>query len=104
MNRKLGVADIGIAAEDVTLHRYFPVTLFDKELVTTIMKKTKEVLEASEGNNIRKLFACDIRCLERAKRFDLNWDYPKEGKAILNELSSQEELQNKLKRTYGDSI
>eukprot|EP00924_Labyrinthula_sp_SR-Ha-C_P003500 snap_masked-scaffold_15-processed-gene-10.45-mRNA-1 protein AED:1.00 eAED:1.00 QI:0/-1/0/0/-1/1/1/0/62 len=61
------------------------------------MKKTKEGVDASQDNNIKKLITCGKRCLEHGGTSDLNWDYPKEGKAILNELSFQEHLQNKLK-------
>eukprot|EP00924_Labyrinthula_sp_SR-Ha-C_P000815 augustus_masked-scaffold_7-processed-gene-4.59-mRNA-1 protein AED:1.00 eAED:1.00 QI:0/0/0/0/1/1/3/0/606 len=104
MIKHLGVADGGIAAADVALHRNFPGTLFDKELVKRIMKKAKEGVDASEDNNIKKLITCGKRCLERGGRFDLTWDYPKEGKAILNGVSFQEDLQNKLKKIYGDSI
>eukprot|EP00924_Labyrinthula_sp_SR-Ha-C_P009101 augustus_masked-scaffold_2-processed-gene-12.17-mRNA-1 protein AED:1.00 eAED:1.00 QI:0/0/0/0/1/1/3/0/590 len=100
----LGVADSGIAAADVALHRNFPCTLFDKILVKRIMKKAKEVVDASEDNNIKKLITCGKRCLERGGRFNLTWDYPKEGKAILNGVSFQEDLHNKLKKIYGDSI
>eukprot|EP00924_Labyrinthula_sp_SR-Ha-C_P011242 augustus_masked-scaffold_48-processed-gene-1.17-mRNA-1 protein AED:1.00 eAED:1.00 QI:0/0/0/0/1/1/5/0/978 len=104
MIKHLGVADSGIAAADVALHRNFPGTLFDKVLVKRIMKKAKEGVDASEENNIKKLITCGKRCLERGGRFDLTWDYPKEGKAILNGVSFQEDLQNKLKKIYGDSI
>eukprot|EP00924_Labyrinthula_sp_SR-Ha-C_P004989 augustus_masked-scaffold_1-processed-gene-17.54-mRNA-1 protein AED:1.00 eAED:1.00 QI:0/0/0/0/1/1/4/0/573 len=103
MIKHLGVADSGIAAADVALHRNFPGSLFDKELVKRIMKKAKEGVDASEDNNIRKLITCGKRCLERGGRFDLTWDYPKEGKAILNGVSFQEDLQNKLKKVYGDN-
>eukprot|EP00924_Labyrinthula_sp_SR-Ha-C_P002921 augustus_masked-scaffold_13-processed-gene-10.18-mRNA-1 protein AED:1.00 eAED:1.00 QI:0/0/0/0/1/1/2/0/530 len=91
-------------AADVALHRNFPGTLFDKVLVKRIMKKAKEGVDASEDNNIKKLITCGKRCLERGGKFDLTWDYPKEGKAILNGVSFQEDLQNKLKKVYGDSI
>eukprot|EP00924_Labyrinthula_sp_SR-Ha-C_P000591 snap_masked-scaffold_27-processed-gene-3.22-mRNA-1 protein AED:1.00 eAED:1.00 QI:0/0/0/0/1/1/2/0/483 len=104
MIKHLGVADSGIAATDVALHRNFPGTLFDKELVRRIMKKAKQGVDAREDNNIKKLITCGKRCLERGGRFDLTWDYPKEGKAILNGVSFQEDLQNKLKKVYGDSI
>eukprot|EP00924_Labyrinthula_sp_SR-Ha-C_P014564 augustus_masked-scaffold_34-processed-gene-1.10-mRNA-1 protein AED:1.00 eAED:1.00 QI:0/0/0/0/1/1/2/0/588 len=104
MIKHLGVADSGIAAADVALHRNFPGTLFDNALVKRIMKKAKEGVDASEDNNIKKLTTCGKRCLERGGRFDLTWDYPKEGKAILNGVSFQEDLQNKLKKVYGDSI
>eukprot|EP00924_Labyrinthula_sp_SR-Ha-C_P004946 augustus_masked-scaffold_1-processed-gene-16.14-mRNA-1 protein AED:1.00 eAED:1.00 QI:0/0/0/0/1/1/4/0/604 len=104
MIKHLVVADSGIAAADVALHRNFPGTLFDKTLVKRIMKKAKEGVDASEDNNIKKLITCGKRCLERGGRFNLTWDYPKEGKAILNGLSFQEDLQNKLKKVYGDSI
>eukprot|EP00924_Labyrinthula_sp_SR-Ha-C_P011499 augustus_masked-scaffold_46-processed-gene-1.111-mRNA-1 protein AED:1.00 eAED:1.00 QI:0/0/0/0/1/1/3/0/419 len=103
MIKHLGVADSGIAAADVALHRNFPGTLFDKTLVKRIMKKAKEGVDASEDNNIKKLITCGKRCLERGGRFDLTWDYPKEGKAILNGLSFQEDLQNKVKKVYGDN-
>eukprot|EP00924_Labyrinthula_sp_SR-Ha-C_P010842 augustus_masked-scaffold_35-processed-gene-2.84-mRNA-1 protein AED:1.00 eAED:1.00 QI:0/0/0/0/1/1/5/0/512 len=104
MIKHLGVADSGIAAADVALHRNFPGTLFDKTLVKRIMKKAKEGVDASEDNNIKKLITCGKRCLERGENFDLTRDYPKEGKAILNEVSFQEDLQNKFKKIYGDSI
>eukprot|EP00924_Labyrinthula_sp_SR-Ha-C_P015963 augustus_masked-scaffold_4-processed-gene-14.50-mRNA-1 protein AED:1.00 eAED:1.00 QI:0/0/0/0/1/1/4/0/532 len=104
MIKHLGVADSGIAAADVALHRNFPGTLFDKTLVKRIMKKAKEGVDASEENNIKKLITCGKRCLERGGKFDLTWDYPKEGKAVLNGVSFQEDLQNKLKKIYGDSI
>eukprot|EP00924_Labyrinthula_sp_SR-Ha-C_P007856 augustus_masked-scaffold_28-processed-gene-4.107-mRNA-1 protein AED:1.00 eAED:1.00 QI:0/-1/0/0/-1/1/1/0/204 len=104
MIKRLAVADSGIAAADVALHRNFPGSLFDKALVKRIMKKAKEGVGASEDYKIKKLIACDKRCLERGGRFDLTWDYPKEGKAILNRLSFQEDLQNELRRVYGDSI
>eukprot|EP00924_Labyrinthula_sp_SR-Ha-C_P007961 augustus_masked-scaffold_41-processed-gene-1.45-mRNA-1 protein AED:1.00 eAED:1.00 QI:0/0/0/0/1/1/3/0/622 len=104
MIKHLGVTDSGIAAADVALHRNFPGTLFDKELVKRIMKKAKEGVDASEENNIKKLITCGKRCLERGGRFDLTWDYLKEGKAVLNGVSFQEDLQNKLKKIYGDSI
>eukprot|EP00924_Labyrinthula_sp_SR-Ha-C_P012180 snap_masked-scaffold_26-processed-gene-4.130-mRNA-1 protein AED:1.00 eAED:1.00 QI:0/-1/0/0/-1/1/1/0/111 len=101
MIKHLGFADSGIIAADVALHRNFPGTLFDKELVKRIMKKAKEGVDASEDNNIKKLITCGKRCLERGGKFDLTWDYPKEGKAILNGLSFQEDLQNKLKKYTG---
>eukprot|EP00924_Labyrinthula_sp_SR-Ha-C_P016323 augustus_masked-scaffold_73-processed-gene-0.53-mRNA-1 protein AED:1.00 eAED:1.00 QI:0/0/0/0/1/1/4/0/575 len=104
MIKHLGVADSGIAAADVALHRNFPGTLFDKTLVKRILKKAKEGVDASENNNIKKLITCGKRCLERGGRFDLTWDYPKEGKAILNGVSFQEDVQNKLKKVHGDSI
>eukprot|EP00924_Labyrinthula_sp_SR-Ha-C_P003613 snap_masked-scaffold_3-processed-gene-0.14-mRNA-1 protein AED:1.00 eAED:1.00 QI:0/0/0/0/1/1/2/0/286 len=104
MIKHLGVADSGIAAADVALHRNFPGTLFDKTLVKRILIKAKDGVDASEDNNIKKLITCGKRCLERGGKFDLTWDYPKEGKAILNGLSFQEDLQNKLKKIYGDSI
>eukprot|EP00924_Labyrinthula_sp_SR-Ha-C_P001172 snap_masked-scaffold_7-processed-gene-15.25-mRNA-1 protein AED:1.00 eAED:1.00 QI:0/-1/0/0/-1/1/1/0/197 len=97
MIKNLGVAESGTAAADVALHRNFPGTLFDKALVRRIMKKAKEGVDASEDNNIKKLITCGKKCLERGGRFDLTWDYPKEGKAILNGVSFQEDLQNKLK-------
>eukprot|EP00924_Labyrinthula_sp_SR-Ha-C_P002597 snap_masked-scaffold_13-processed-gene-0.36-mRNA-1 protein AED:1.00 eAED:1.00 QI:0/0/0/0/1/1/2/0/137 len=50
MIKHLGVAESGIAAVDVALHRNFPGTLFDKELVKRIMKKAKEGIDASEDN------------------------------------------------------
>eukprot|EP00924_Labyrinthula_sp_SR-Ha-C_P013009 maker-scaffold_12-snap-gene-6.41-mRNA-1 protein AED:0.42 eAED:0.44 QI:0/0/0/1/0/0/2/0/344 len=83
MIKHLGVADSGIAVADVALHRNFPGTFFDKALVKRILRKAEE---------------------ERGGRFDLTWDYPKEGKAVLNGVSFQEDLQNKLKKVYGDSI
>eukprot|EP00924_Labyrinthula_sp_SR-Ha-C_P014686 snap_masked-scaffold_74-processed-gene-0.46-mRNA-1 protein AED:1.00 eAED:1.00 QI:0/-1/0/0/-1/1/1/0/251 len=101
MIKHLGVADSGIAAADVALHRNFPGTLFDKALVKRIMKKAKEGVDATEDNNIKKLITCGKRCLERGGKFDLTWDYPKEGKAILNGVSFQEDLQNKLKKYTG---
>eukprot|EP00924_Labyrinthula_sp_SR-Ha-C_P002614 augustus_masked-scaffold_13-processed-gene-1.4-mRNA-1 protein AED:1.00 eAED:1.00 QI:0/0/0/0/1/1/2/0/468 len=104
MIKHLGVADSGIAAADVALHRNFPGILFDKTLVKRIMKKAKEVVDASEDNNIKKLITCGKRCLECGGRFDLTWDHPKEGKAILNGLSFQEDIQNELNKVYGDSI
>eukprot|EP00924_Labyrinthula_sp_SR-Ha-C_P002927 snap_masked-scaffold_13-processed-gene-10.54-mRNA-1 protein AED:1.00 eAED:1.00 QI:0/-1/0/0/-1/1/1/0/82 len=79
MIKHLGVAETRIVAEDVALHRYFPGTLFDKELVRKIMRKAKEGLDASEYNNIKKLITCGKGCLERGGTFNLNWDYPKEG-------------------------
>eukprot|EP00924_Labyrinthula_sp_SR-Ha-C_P011916 snap_masked-scaffold_76-processed-gene-0.54-mRNA-1 protein AED:1.00 eAED:1.00 QI:0/0/0/0/1/1/2/0/59 len=57
MIKHLGVADSGIAAADVALHRNFPVK--------RIMKKAKEGVDASEDNNIKKLITCVKRCLER---------------------------------------
>eukprot|EP00924_Labyrinthula_sp_SR-Ha-C_P016194 snap_masked-scaffold_4-processed-gene-21.48-mRNA-1 protein AED:1.00 eAED:1.00 QI:0/-1/0/0/-1/1/1/0/232 len=62
MIKYLGVADSRIAAVDVALHRNFPGTLFDKELVRRIMKKAKEGVDASEDNNIKKLITCGKRC------------------------------------------
>eukprot|EP00924_Labyrinthula_sp_SR-Ha-C_P010423 snap_masked-scaffold_23-processed-gene-5.29-mRNA-1 protein AED:1.00 eAED:1.00 QI:0/-1/0/0/-1/1/1/0/97 len=96
MIKHLGIDDIGIAAADVALHRNFPGTLFDKALVKGNMIKAKEGDDASEDNNIKKLITCGKRCLEPGGRFDLTWDYHKEGKAILNGVSFQEDLQNKL--------
>eukprot|EP00924_Labyrinthula_sp_SR-Ha-C_P001598 augustus_masked-scaffold_18-processed-gene-2.13-mRNA-1 protein AED:1.00 eAED:1.00 QI:0/0/0/0/1/1/3/0/488 len=104
MIKYLGVADSRAAAADVALHRNFPGTLFDKTLVKRIMKIAKEGVDASEDNNIKKLVTCGKRCLERGEKFDLTWDYPKEDKAILNGVSFQEDLKNKLKKVSGDSI
>eukprot|EP00924_Labyrinthula_sp_SR-Ha-C_P006923 snap_masked-scaffold_8-processed-gene-4.26-mRNA-1 protein AED:1.00 eAED:1.00 QI:0/-1/0/0/-1/1/1/0/111 len=101
MIKYLGVADSGNAAAVVAIHRNFPDTLLDKKLERRIMKKDKEAVDASEDNNIKKLITCGKICLEHGGRFDLTWDYPKESKAILNELSFQENLQNKLKKYTG---
>eukprot|EP00924_Labyrinthula_sp_SR-Ha-C_P016225 snap_masked-scaffold_52-processed-gene-0.7-mRNA-1 protein AED:1.00 eAED:1.00 QI:0/-1/0/0/-1/1/1/0/247 len=104
MIKYLGVTDSEMAATDVALHRNFPGILFDKELVKRIMRKTRNALDSSQVNNTKKLITCDERCLERGERLVFNWDFPKEGKAILNGLSFQEDLQNKIKKVNGDSI
>eukprot|EP00924_Labyrinthula_sp_SR-Ha-C_P014479 snap_masked-scaffold_95-processed-gene-0.14-mRNA-1 protein AED:1.00 eAED:1.00 QI:0/-1/0/0/-1/1/1/0/111 len=101
MINRLVVADNGTAAADVALHRNFPGTLFDNALVKLIMIKAKEGIDASENDNIKKLITRGKRCLERVGKFELTWDYPIEGKAVLNGVSFQEDLQNKLKKIYG---
>eukprot|EP00924_Labyrinthula_sp_SR-Ha-C_P016196 snap_masked-scaffold_4-processed-gene-21.72-mRNA-1 protein AED:1.00 eAED:1.00 QI:0/0/0/0/1/1/2/0/151 len=94
MIKHFGVYETGIVATKVAPHCSFPDTLFDKTLVKLIVKKAKEVVDASENNNIKKSNACVV----------LTCDYSKEGKAILNEVSFEEDLCNELKKAYGDSI
>eukprot|EP00924_Labyrinthula_sp_SR-Ha-C_P006924 snap_masked-scaffold_8-processed-gene-4.29-mRNA-1 protein AED:1.00 eAED:1.00 QI:0/-1/0/0/-1/1/1/0/75 len=65
------------------------------------MKKAKEAVDTSEDNNIKKLITCGKICLERGGRFELTWNYPKEGNTILNGLISQENLQNDLRKYTG---
>eukprot|EP00924_Labyrinthula_sp_SR-Ha-C_P014096 augustus_masked-scaffold_56-processed-gene-1.86-mRNA-1 protein AED:1.00 eAED:1.00 QI:0/0/0/0/1/1/2/0/357 len=74
---------------------------YAQQLTTEELKMIKQLGVAVSG-----IAAADV-ALHRnfpGTLFDLTWDYPKEGKVILNGVSFQEDLQNKFKKVHGDSI